>query len=459
MQAPPLQRQHDQYLMELFQQSGLYSPKDLRRLNRCQLFAQVLFLSNMVDGNGTAICHAYLELHSRCRPPAKSTWNWPWQKPMANDWLFWKAALVQATNASGCLPIWNCLGDWIKPSHQCQLWSYDPASDSVFHSTPLGWEQFSRIPGGICYPLYHRSALLGQDDPGGTHHAEVRATRVGDRVTLFGHAPIRLPAPPPAQSLTHSIQALQAEGWPLALHEFTHAQLLAAAIVRGDAIGASDGSYMLTQSRTHGTATWGLQDPTTKNLCTGLVRTSGRSADINAYRSELQGLHTMLLAVLLLCQHFDIEDGHVTLACDNEKAIYLSCNKRLEVLCSTAHTDLIRGIRRIVFQIPMQITLVDIDGHKDDWADRASLTPLEQLNCQMDDAAKSYLRSLIAVETTPGSYHPAPLDTYGEGIRCTIDGIKVTSLPDNDLLDTIYAAKVRQHLHDKAILLSYVRSS
>jgi len=114
---------------------------------------------------------------------------------------------------------------------------------------------------------------------------------------------------------------------------FTHAEVIVAAIHRGDAIGASNGSYMAQQSQAHGSAAWGLQDPVSQALCTGIVRTSGvdceATSEVNAYCSKLQGLHTMLLAVLILCQHYDLHEGSITLACDNEKAIYLVTDRRL----------------------------------------------------------------------------------------------------------------------------------
>lgn len=51
---PPISRQHDRSLTEMF--TALRLPKtDMQRLNRCRIYLQVLHLSNIVSADGTAI--------------------------------------------------------------------------------------------------------------------------------------------------------------------------------------------------------------------------------------------------------------------------------------------------------------------------------------------------------------------------------------------------------------------
>ena len=53
---PPLQREHDQYIMEwLLERSPGLSASDLRSINRCRLFLQASSLTDIVSGDGTYI--------------------------------------------------------------------------------------------------------------------------------------------------------------------------------------------------------------------------------------------------------------------------------------------------------------------------------------------------------------------------------------------------------------------
>jgi len=282
--------------------------------------------------------------------------------------------------------------------------------------------------------------------------AHIRSHPASHSIQLLGSAPASYPSSAAPLSLEARIRDLGDSAWPLADSDFQHAALLVQAISRGDAFGASDGSYMPHANRALGTAAWGLKDPTSETLCAGLVRTSGQPSEVNAYRSELQGLHTLLLAVFVLCQHWTITEGRITLACDNEKAISLSAQPYLEVPCTVAHADLIRGIRRLIHEIPIKVILCDVAGHRDDHVPFVDLTPMEQLNCQMDEAAQTFLRSLLLAAARPDSVPPAPTAIYGEGTSCTIHGVKITSAPDDQILDVLYASQMREHLHTKAIL-------
>ena len=131
---------------------------------------------------------------------------------------------------------------------------------------------------------------------------------------------------------------------------------VAQGIQDGTAIGASDGSYMPKRSKAHGAAAWVMQAAVDSPLhCHGQCYTSGRPCEVNAYRSELQSIHAILLALTVICQVFQITSGSITLACDNEQAVRYTNEKHLEVPSSVHHADLLRAIRRLRKNLPIQV--------------------------------------------------------------------------------------------------------
>jgi hypothetical protein len=75
------------------------------------------------------------------------------------------------------------------------------------------------------------------------------------------------------------------------------------AIREGTAIGVCDGSYMQELAPELGTAAWRIEDPETQEGILGTVQTTGVEEEVDSYRSELQGVHTMLLGLWVICQY------------------------------------------------------------------------------------------------------------------------------------------------------------
>jgi hypothetical protein len=224
--------------------------------------------------------------------------------------------------------------------------------------------------------------------------------------------------------------------------------LLVQSIVNGSAYGGCDGSYMPELSRSLGAAAWKLEDPMSRQAVEGTVQTSGHQADVNAYRSELQGIHTLLLALSAVCSFYQITHGAVTLGCDNKGAVHQSNGDWLKVSQTTRHADLIRAIRRLKDRLPIPVTIIHIYGHQDQTAAYQTLPCRAQLNIEMDIKAKTHLRSLISANSSP--LLVAPLQ--GEGWQCMIDGVKLSSHPAPAVYKSAASKQLRKHLHSKHIL-------
>jgi len=53
----------------------------------------------------------------------------------------------------------------------------------------------------------------------------------------------------------------------------------------------------------------------------GMVLVGGPPEQVNAYRAELQGLHSLLAVIEIFCLHHQIQSGGITIGCDNKGAI------------------------------------------------------------------------------------------------------------------------------------------
>jgi hypothetical protein len=225
---------------------------------------------------------------------------------------------------------------------------------------------------------------------------------------------------------------------------------LVQAIINGTAQGCCDGSYMRELSTNLGAAAWKVEDPASGQAIHGTVQTSGNDFEVNAYRSELQGIHAKLLAISAVCSFYSIAEGAITLGCDNKGGVTRSNGDWLKVNQNTRHADLIRAIRRLKDSLPIRVTFVHIGGHQDDTMAFQELPRLAQLNVEMDHNAKARLRSLIATSSPP--LRDAKL-RY-EGWHCTIDGAKISSDPSRFVYKAVCAPQLRAHLHDRKLLPS-----
>jgi hypothetical protein len=182
---------------------------------------------------------------------------------------------------------------------------------------------------------------------------------------------------------------------------------IATVISEGHALMVADGSYMAKQSTELGSAAWMIEDLQTGDSCKGMVRTSGIENEVNAYQSEVQGLHTVVASLRVICQHHKVQSGKVTLCCDNENTLWLSSIRSTQVPLRMKHTDLIQAIRKIVLELPIVVVFKDVMGHQDKHVLFEDLDRPSQLNVQVDLEAKPYLQYLLQVDED-GDLEDAP---------------------------------------------------
>jgi hypothetical protein len=126
------------------------STKDLRNINRSQLYLRVFFLSDIATLKGKEIVHWALSgIRSETRT---STWNLPIQKtPPKAAYKLWSMVLLEAFGDGNSLEV--PLGSFLMDNnHQHNEWWLDPHSLSLYQYTKHTWIRYiSTNYGRLCF--------------------------------------------------------------------------------------------------------------------------------------------------------------------------------------------------------------------------------------------------------------------------------------------------------------------
>jgi hypothetical protein len=346
---PQPQRMNDGFIMaRLCSQSSL-CPSELLACNRCRLFLEAITLADITSGSGRRITDDVASLQPITSIPSR--WTWPREQPSRqHDLTAWRKGLQLISSPNFFLARRDRLGAWIQEPHKWWDWFHDPFHDELYRRAPDdSWLVYTVAPTLDPHQRHTRHQLYTCTNaipylPDDVLRATARLD-YQDYATFGGSAPDQFPDSTPFDSLPHLISSWE-DSWPLLDATFpADMESLVQAIRNGTAHGCCDGSYMPELSSELGAAAWKVEDPDSGQAMWGTTQTSGTALDVNAYRSELQGIHTILMAVTAVCLFFHITEGEITIGCDNLAGVNRSNADWLKIDQTTKHADLIRAIR------------------------------------------------------------------------------------------------------------------
>ena len=446
---PPLQRANDQYLMEMVLAIPGLSRSQLISFQRCRLKLGAHTLADICTGDGTRIRKQALEVIPDTTQP--SNFIWPTEHPCARDKTEWRTCLAHILEPNGRLRTRDQLGPWTSPPQkQLWRWRYHESTRSLYRYNFGSWWRYSPrhrrpVRPGSSFDFSAVSPNLPPD----CQYATATVDSFGN--ALFeGAAPLLDATTALPLTVRAAIDALGEPGWPLhdSIFPADEGKAIAQALQDGkEVLSACDGSYMARLSTQHGAAAWVVEEQAMGSKARGVCQTSGTEDEVNPYRSELQGIHALLLAVKILCQLHSVTSGRLIVGCDNQGGINKASPDWLRVRQSTSHCDLIRAIRRLKDALPIEVQFVHIYGHQDRWKRLEDLPRLAQLNVAMDTAAKSFLRQCIRLH-----YTPPPSCIAEEGWSCWVGETKVPSDPGPAIRRQVFRPKLRKRLDKKGKL-------
>jgi hypothetical protein len=126
--------------MEELTGSAFVNKRDLPDINRCRIYLQVFFLSDIVNIQGDTIKEwSITGERSNAR---HSTWHWPvQQKPPRTMWNKWKAALIAVFNNKTTLIA--PMGDWLQmQNHQESEWWLSAQDKCIYGKTVVSGHSF-----------------------------------------------------------------------------------------------------------------------------------------------------------------------------------------------------------------------------------------------------------------------------------------------------------------------------
>ena len=93
--------------------------------------------------------------------------------------------------------------------------------------------------------------------------------------------------------------------------------------------------------------------------------TQSPTSEADTYRSELMGIYLSLTLVLAICELHVVKVGMIRVGCDNLRAIELSSARGQRVPNRRKHSDILKSIRMVCFNLP-----ITIDFFSSLWASR-----------------------------------------------------------------------------------------
>lgn len=175
-------------------------------------------------------------------------------------------------------------------------------------------------------------------------------------------------------------------------------------ISAGMVMGCSDGYFKLELSLGTSESTCPLQSMRRVNAAQGVHQTTGNVG--SSHREECQGKYSLLLFLRILCDMYDGLKGSVSLVCDNNNAVNGMREKRGEVSTRRKDCNITRASLRLLAEISIGITFVEVAGYKDRNANYDSISSMEHLNMDCVQLADRLLREVVRFEVKPPLFLP-----------------------------------------------------
>ena len=399
---PPIakrQRINDVFIMDVVVQSGKFKPSEIRRINYCRLYLNVLLLSDIATAGGRAIDPA-MYLGNKEETISKSKDHQAHQEKPTDPkaWEAWRKALRYFCHSQGARSMTLksiVLGDWLFPWPKLRRhwpFMFDAEEEMVYWHKPTGWTK-------------HRKLFSDFDqDPIGTVQEpppmatpvdiKIRGTFTLQRGTYRTVQPVPPPPPTPI-SIMDMIDKM--DEWEQ--HLLRDLVLLEpepaiwTALTTMECIFVSDGSA----PEPRGSFGWILSDPDGNRL----AECSGPAFGIkpNSYRTEGYGMLSGHRFILRMHQIHQGQMRRHEFDTDSESMLkkvkkHLKYKKIFPNVTMGPEWDVIAEILATTKEMPRQIRpkLGYVRGHQDKSVEYSQLSLEAQLNVDADALADKWLR-------------------------------------------------------------------
>ena len=433
--CPKVSRINDFSLMEKAVSSGRLTNIEIKHVQKCLLYFQVLHISDISKGDGSSIKQCYIS--HEIDNTQKSIYKWPKQtRPTSMMWYTWDKCINEIWTRNGS--IYPMLGDYISASHMRSQWSFCEQNELLYDNstTPV--------------KVYQKLQTLTRSNNRYTFSHEVTTAPVTTKMAFVSvinrFRPILeicCDTITPQQLWQENINI---EERLMSQHFFRHSQfsqnihVVAQAILNHHALIVTDASVQ-TQTNT-GAASWVLVDKNTNlGMSYGDHGVPKGNKTMDSYRGEVYGIFASLYAVSMVKEKFNIQTGTIEVACDNDASLLHSITYDTPARVTNGSFDILWAIHHIKKRLrPLKIVAVHVKGHQDRHTN--NLSRVEKLNVLVDKRAEVFRDYIEKSE----QYEYSDLHKYFRyGIY--INGTHITSHIDDSLRNWIQMQPMRKFLN------------
>lgn len=87
---PALQREHNSYIMDHVLNSNQYTPAEIRCLNYCQLYLNVVTVLDLVKPDGITLDSSFMEGQMSAQSIRLAKYGVNQERPSQNEWRLWR---------------------------------------------------------------------------------------------------------------------------------------------------------------------------------------------------------------------------------------------------------------------------------------------------------------------------------------------------------------------------------
>ena len=429
-----IQREGDEFLMEAFIQYGV--PKnDLRILNQCRCFLQVMTIADLANGAGNAIATNFLQ--GRLDMSRRSTFIWPpVKRPSFNAWHLWATTLrsVLCNNDRG--NTLKCpLGQWLHTKYCDWDWYFDAERKVLYHIQKRHIIEYTatheRAMKTRADKKWYKARNILKDHMNKERlmRASVEKQSKGVRlVTYQGAASVKSVTQPKCPQMISTLKQIVASSKinlpPLHMDNFSSVTIDDVKLIMHQSIRiVSDGSYK-TQQSAYSTIIE-CEDKKVQIVLTGAGVENHPSDDgknTDPYRSEMMGLYAGLVVMSILEEY--LKSGfRITLTSDNDSALDM-VGTYTWAQATQPHYDIVSAAIALRKNMKSDIKTERVLGHADQKEKGRKSTRTELLNQSCD---------ILAKQTRENAQPIGPNHLYHERLSLWEGNKKVY----NDLAQTI----------------------
>ena len=296
----PLERRHDEFIMDRILSSKKFNRSEIKRLNYCRLFLGALTISDLATTGGNQLDHAKL-IGQGSLFSTRPKWMKVHQElPSAATWQLWKRANDLWSNPDGTLI--QPLGSWLLSNEKSRISHVAYTQGSTLYVRKIDGEYIK------CRKLHHAQELYiernismkMEEIPRSASPVEIRETGREHQWRITYRSQRQNPRPPPAAA-TFEDYVQQLDPWEIDL--LRHTELLVdpytvcLELQQGFEAG-SDGSEKFG---TDGSFGWIISTSQGERAATGMGPSRGQVMD--SYRAECSGMLSILRFLIRLSEY------------------------------------------------------------------------------------------------------------------------------------------------------------